>query len=95
MIAEMLILVPLAFKKGGGNDVGSTYGVTQTEGSTANLGAGNWFKLGKIETCRLHTSYVADEPERGDHVRRLVIKHRHHQPNNKPTRRITIHLNAP
>jgi len=50
MIAEMLILVPLAFKKGGGNDVGSTYGVTQTEGSTANLGAGNWFKLGKIET---------------------------------------------
>jgi len=50
MIAEMLILLPLVFKKGGGNGVVSTYGVTQTEGSTSNLAGNDLFKLGKIET---------------------------------------------
>jgi len=50
MIAEMLILLPLVFKKGGGNGVVSTYGVTQTEGSTSNLGGNDLFTLGIIET---------------------------------------------
>tara|TARA_R110002051_G_C8588935_1_gene478473 strand:- start:86 stop:346 length:261 start_codon:yes stop_codon:yes gene_type:complete len=50
MIAELLIFLPLALKKGGGNGVVSTYGVTQTEGSTSNLAGNDLFKLGKIET---------------------------------------------
>ena len=50
MIAEMLILLPLVFKKGGGNGVVSTYGVEQTGGSTANLGGNDLFTLGEITT---------------------------------------------
>jgi len=42
MIAELLILLPLALEKGGGNDVFRPAGpaLTQTEGSDANLAAG-------------------------------------------------------
>tara|TARA_R110002072_G_scaffold179983_1_gene336108 strand:+ start:124 stop:369 length:246 start_codon:yes stop_codon:yes gene_type:complete len=39
MIAEMLILLPLALEKGGGNGVSRT-AMTQTQGSDANLAAG-------------------------------------------------------
>ena len=39
MIAEMLILLPLALEKGGGNGVFRP-AMTQTQGSDANLAAG-------------------------------------------------------
>ena len=50
MIAELLILLPLVFEKGGGNGVSRPVAVTQTKGSTSNLAGSDLFKLGKIET---------------------------------------------
>jgi|TARA_R110002096_G_scaffold337661_1_gene530962 hypothetical protein len=47
MIAEMLILLPLALEKGGGNGVSRT-AMTQTKGSDANLAAGI-FKLQPVD----------------------------------------------
>tara|TARA_R110000824_G_scaffold54415_1_gene150129 strand:+ start:570 stop:815 length:246 start_codon:yes stop_codon:yes gene_type:complete len=47
MIAEMLILLPLALEKGGGNGVPRT-AMTQTKGSDANLAAGI-FKLQPVD----------------------------------------------